>query len=214
VRTSIVVGTPRPPAAGQPKTVYPANIIAVPGTGRVVVRLTGARMHKGGFQPVRSERLVVSVAPDSMPLRDEVDLLPVQQFYTENDDPPHVLVEATPTDNRQIVDIAWCLFKGENNPIHLDVLEMRGDTLHVGVVAHRSRPVMYSGPGTFRPHIRFNAPKSARVVVHIRRLGMPITKQDKLVDFESFTAGKLEVTVEHRPSAKRAARTRGFGQAR
>jgi hypothetical protein len=137
-------------------------------------------------------------------------MLPVRQFYNDDDAPPHVRVAPTEAGDRQIVDISWCLFTAETNPIQLDVLELRGDTLHVGVVAHRSRTMIYSGPGTFRPQLRFVAPNSKRVAVHIRRLGEPFTEKDELVDFEPFTRGRLDVTVEHRPRPKPAWRLPSF----
>lgn len=210
VRTSMVVGTPKPPGANMPKTVYPANLIAVPRTKKVVVQLTGARKQKDGFTTMRTDRLVVTVAPDSMPLRDKIELQRVQEYYNDDDSPPHVLVSPTAADDQQLVDISWCLFGSEHNTLQLDAIELRGDALHVGVVATRTIPAFYSGPGSNRPQLRFLAPMSKRVLVHIRRHGDPITAKDKLIDFQPFKKGNLEVTVEHHKPPKSAWRTGGL----
>jgi len=212
VRSSMVIG-PVPARAGNastPKTVFPANIIAIPRTQRAIVNLGGARLADGGFSSSRSKRLTVNVAPDSMPLRERVVPLPMQQFYVQDEAPPHVLVQGADKADRQILDIAWCQFTSEINHLQVEQLELRGDALHVGVVARRTRPMVFSGPPTMRPRLRFEAPASARVVVHIRRLGDAIRKDEALVDFEPFQRTGLEVTVEHQLTRKPDWQTRGF----
>lgn len=210
LRTSLTARMPPVPATQGAASSYPARVIAVPRTERVLVHITGARKRKHGFRAVRGDDLIVSLAPDSMPLRDEVEQLPVEVFDVQGKKEPSVEVERIDGNKRQIVDIAWCLFSQERNRLELDTLEMRGDTLHVGVVATRPTVSIYSGPMTCRPRIRLIAPGSKRVAVHVRRRGRPIGAEDRLVDFQPFVRGRLEVTVEHHRPKRQAWATGGF----
>jgi hypothetical protein len=200
IRSSLHVGEPPRQSPMAPAIVYPALVMDVPRSNKVLVELFGARKANDDFLAQLSEHLVVTVAPDSMPLRRDVRRLPAQTSLIFDaafeDAQPVIQIAAAVDPKRQVVDIAWCVFQSTFCSLSIETLEMRGDVLHVGVVAHHHDIAFYSGPGAERPRLRIEAPISKRVAVHVRRTGEATEQKKKEVDFEPFTKGKLTVTVD------------------